>query len=258
MNRSLSAAQKNELNQNSQNASGFQFDSTRRLLIVDDDIKFCRLINDYLGRYGFEVSASHNGTKGLERALTEKWDAIILDVMMPGLDGYEVLRRIRSTSQTPVLILSALGEETDKIVGLEIGADDYLPKTFSPRELLARLRAVIRRSQSSTQQSMIEMREGPIAINLLSRTATLNDELLPLTTVEFDLLVVLLQAKGRIKSRESILSEIRDRNFDINDRSIDVHVSALRRKLNDDPKCPRFIRTIRSVGYSFLEQKRDM
>jgi DNA-binding response OmpR family regulator len=226
-----------------------------RVLFVDDDIKFCRLTSSYLTKHGYEVTLVHEGNAALQQAATASWDAIILDVMLPGIDGYEVLRRIRERSEVPVLMLTALGdEETDRIVGLEIGADDYLPKTFSPRELLARLKAVVRRSVR-TQSTNHEQVLGSLTINPSARLAHLDNELLPLTSVEFDLLLVLVQAKGRIKTREQLLSEIRDRNFDISDRSIDVHISGLRRKLQDDPKNPRFIRTVRSAGYLFINQE---
>lgn len=229
----------------------------QRLLIVEDDIKFCRLITEYLQRYTFDVTAVHDGEAALKVALDQKWDAIILDVMLPGIDGFEVLKRLRQTSQVPVLMLTALGDETDRIVGLEIGADDYLPKTFSPRELLARLRAVLRRttvSQTiSTSGTVTEITVGPLHIKLLTRAVTINDEPVVLTPVEYDLLVELAQARGRIKTREQLLSAIRDRNYDVFDRSIDVHISALRKKLGDDSKNPRLIRTVRSVGYSLVD-----
>jgi DNA-binding response OmpR family regulator len=226
-----------------------------RLLVVDDDLKFCRLISDYLSRYGYDVTLVHDGLAALQIALSSTWDAIVLDVMLPGLEGYGVLKRLREETQVPILMLTAMGDETDRIVGLELGADDYLPKTFSPRELVARLRAVLRRTNRSvaaTGSNDLEMTVGSISIDTGSRTVTNDGELLLLTPVEFDLLVVLANAKGRIKTREQLLNEIRDRHFDIYDRSIDVHISALRRKLKDDPKNPKYIRTIRSAGYMLI------
>ena len=225
-----------------------------RVLLIDDDQKFCRLIGEFLNSYGFQVSAVHSGLDGVSRVAAENWDAVVLDVMLPGIDGYEVLKRLREHSQVPVLMLTALGDETDRIVGLELGADDYLPKTFSPRELLARLRAVLRRSArvaSSPEPVINELVFGPLKVNLDARQASLGEDSLLLTPVEFDLLVVLAQAKGRVKSREQLLGEIRDRNYDIFDRSVDVHISALRRKLGEDPKHPKFIRTVRAAGYMF-------
>jgi DNA-binding response OmpR family regulator len=228
-------------------------DSKSRLLIIDDDAKFCRLISDYLSGFGYETEAAHNGAEGLQRATREKWQAIILDVMLPVQNGFEVLRKLREQSGTPVLMLTALGDEADRIVGLELGADDYVPKTSSPRELLARLRALIRRASYVVPEIATanpqKIAIGPLRINLDARHAVLGDEVLQLTPVEFDLLVVLSQAKGRVKSREELLNEIRDRNYDVFDRSIDVHISALRRKLGDEPKAPRFIRTVRGAGY---------
>ncbi|MBM3903331.1 MAG: response regulator transcription factor [Verrucomicrobia bacterium] len=229
--------------------------SGTRVLIIDDDRKLCRLIRDYLSPMGYNVEAVHTGPEGVERATAETWQAVILDLMLPGMDGFEVLKRIRARSEVPVLMLTARGDEADRIVGLEIGADDYLPKTFSTRELLARLRAVTRRSIRSTpseESAPEEIRVGSIRILPDTRKALLNDTPLDLTPVEFDLLTSLARAKGRVRSREALLEEIRDRNYDVFDRSIDVHISALRRKLDDDPKEPRFIRTYRGAGYMLI------
>lgn len=227
-----------------------------RVLVIDDDKKLCRLIGTYLGPMGYHVSAVHTGPEGAARATSETWHAVILDLMLPGMDGFEVLKQIRKKSDVPVLMLTARGDEADRIVGLEIGADDYLPKTFSTRELLARLRAVTRRATAHTPASPddedLEIVVGPLRVNTGSRTAVLGDHPLSLTPVEFDLLASLARAKGRVKSREALLDEIRDRNYDVFDRSIDVHISGLRKKLGDDPKTPRFIRTLRSAGYLLI------
>lgn len=231
-------------------------DSRQNLLIVDDDVKYCRLIGEYLGRYGYQITAAHDGLTALRMLADDKWDAIILDVMLPKMDGFEILRKIRETSDIPVLMLTALGDETDRIVGLEIGADDYLPKTYSPRELLARLKAVLRRTTRTVAEAKVEEVEeitvGRLQISLSAHTAILDGNALTLTPVEYHLLVVLAQSVGRLKTREQLLNAIRDRNYDIFDRSIDVHISALRRKLGDDPKNPRYIRTVRSAGYLLL------
>lgn len=234
-------------------------DGRTRLLMIDDDRKLCRLVSTYLEPLGFDVVCVHTGSEGVDRALQEvpPWHAILLDVMLPGLDGFEVLKRIRARSNVPVLMLTARGDETDRIVGLEVGADDYLPKTFSTRELLARLRAVLRRTALATttvraQPPPTEIVAGAVRINLDARTVLLNDAPLTLTPVEFDLLVSLARARGRVRSREALLDEIRDRNYDVFDRSIDVHISALRKKLGDDAKEPRYIRTVRSAGYMFV------
>jgi DNA-binding response OmpR family regulator len=228
--------------------------------MIDDDRKLCRLVATYLEPLGFDVTAIHTGPEGVDRATTAQppWHAIILDVMLPGMDGFEVLKRIRARSAVPVLMLTARGDETDRIVGLEVGADDYLPKTFSTRELLARLRAVLRRSTMTANVTQngeappTEIVIGPLRINLDARSAVLDNALLILTPVEFDLLSSLGRAKGRVKSREALLDEIRDRNYDVFDRSIDVHISSLRKKLGDDAKEPRYIRTVRSAGYMMV------
>lgn len=235
-----------------------------RILMIDDDRKLTRLVGSYLEPLGFDVTPVHTGPEGVERATAKDdvWHAIILDVMLPGMDGFEVLKKIRAVSHVPVLMLTARGEETDRIVGLEVGADDYLPKTFSTRELLARLRAVLRRSAVTTATSAgiapppTELVVGPLHINVDARAAVMNATPLVLTPVEFDLLVSLAKARGRVKTREALLEEIRDRNYDVYDRSIDVHISSLRKKLGDDAKDPRFIRTLRSAGYMLINPDR--
>jgi DNA-binding response OmpR family regulator len=214
------------------------------------------LIADYLQPLGYEVMAEHNGPAGVERALAERFHAVILDVMLPGIDGFEVLTRIRARSQVPVLMLTARGDETDRIVGLEMGADDYLPKTFSSRELLARLRTIIRRNSRPAEpagaQPEDEIRMGPLRINPSAHVATLDDQPLKLTALEFDLLLCLARARGRVKTREQLINTLGERLYDSMDRSIDVHIWSLRRKLGDDPKSPRFIRTVRAVGYMLI------
>ena len=232
------------------------------LLVVDDDVKLCRLVREYLEPMGYQVTAAHTGPDGLQAALagdvSGPFDAVILDVMLPQLDGFEVLKRLRQRSNVPVLMLTGLGDEADRIVGLEIGADDYLPKTFSTRELLARLRAVIRRSRITARAKGDERQPavvvGDLHVDPEARVAVLAEQPLTLTTVEFDLLLSLAKACGRVKTRERLLLEVAERDFEAFDRSIDVHISSLRRKLGDDPKAPRFIQTIRGVGYSMLKQ----
>lgn len=231
-----------------------------RVLVIDDDRKLCRLIKDYLEPMGYEVASVHTGPEGVERATeaAPSWQAVILDVMLPGLDGFEVLKSIRARSRVPVLMLTSRGDEADRIVGLEIGADDYLPKTFSTRELLARLRAVTRRTAPSPEgggdeePGASEIVVGELRVNAGSRTAVRGDVALALTPVEFDLLLSLVRARGRVKTREQLLDEIRDRHYDVYDRSIDVHISALRKKLGDDPKDPHYLKTVRGAGYMFL------
>ncbi len=227
-----------------------------RVLLVDDDRKLCRLLSDYLGAMGYEVEAVHDGPAGVSAALENSWEAVVLDLMMPGLDGFEALKQIRRHSDVPVLMLTARGDEADRIVGLEIGADDYVPKTSSPRELLARLRAVTRRARlqrpSPAADEEIVVRD--LHLNPATRRAVLGDQPLSLTALEFDLLLSLARARGRVKTREQLLEEVREREYDVFDRSVDVHISALRRKLGDDPRRPRYIETVRSVGYRMLEE----
>lgn len=228
-------------------------ESPTRILIIDDDEKLCRLLGDYLTPLGYVVDAIHNGREGLQRALEREYDAIILDVMLPGMNGFDVLREIRRRSQVPVLMLTALGDEPDRIAGLEVGADDYLPKTFSTRELLARLRAVLRRSMVSARPKAAEASEtvtvGDLILDPGARSAIIGGKPLTLTAIEYDLLLSLAKSAGRVKSREQLLLEVAERDFEVFDRSIDVHISSLRRKLGDDPKTPQFIETVRGVGY---------
>lgn len=226
-----------------------------RVLVVDDDRELCALIRDYLEPLGYAVSGAHTGPAGLDQAGTGEFDAVILDVMLPGLDGFEVLKRLRQRSDVPVLMLTARGEEADRIVGLEFGADDYLPKTFSTRELLARLRAVMRRTTRQTTAegtSDPEIVVGPLRVNPETRVAVLGDQRLQLTTLEFNILECLARGRGRVKTREQLIEALTDRDYDVFDRSVDVHIWSLRRKLGDDPRQPRFIRTVRSLGYMLI------
>jgi DNA-binding response OmpR family regulator len=224
-----------------------------RLLLVDDNPKLCRMVKEYLEPLGYEVALAHTGPDGLEKALHGDFRAIILDVMLPGLDGFAVLKRLREQSAVPVLMLTGRGEAPDRIAGLELGADDYIPKTFSPRELVARLRAVIRRSMVTAalarRAPQPPMVVGDLTLNVERRAASLKHQPLALTPTEFDLLRSLARDCGRVKTREQLLLEVADRDFETFDRSIDVHISSLRRKLGDDSKKPHLILTIRSAGY---------
>ena len=231
-----------------------------KILIVDDDKKLCRLVADYLEPMGYAIEAAHNGPQGLEMVLEGNYHAVILDVMMPKMDGFEVLKRLRRESDIPVIMLTARGEETDRIVGLEMGADDYLPKTFSSRELLARLRAVTRRYSSSKRQAVTKDQINQLVFEDLqidpgSRTAQLGEELLNLTPIEYDLLSSLAKSAGRVLSRDQLLDAVAGRSYDVFDRSVDVHISSLRRKLGEDPRNPRFIQTVRTAGYMFKVPK---
>ena len=246
------------------------------VLVIDDDRELCALLRDYLQPLGYTVTAEHDGQGGAERALEEDFQAVILDVMLPGIDGLEVLRRIRTRSNVPVLMLTARGEETDRVVGLEMGADDYLPKTFSPRELLARLRAVTRRTltppggnastagapasgslgtrgkPAASEAENAPLIVGPLRIDPGARLAVLDDKPLKLTALEFNLLESLARARGRVRTREHLIETFGERMYDGLDRSIDVHIWSLRRKLGDDPKNPRYIKTVRAVGYQLI------
>lgn len=234
-----------------------------KILLIDDDEKLCHLIRDYLEPMGFTVEISHSGQAGLELALQGSFDAILLDVMLPEIDGFEVLRQLRQHSAVPVLMFTARGDETDRIVGLELGADDYLPKTFSSRELLARLRAVIRRSKivesvpdkdTGEDYSAGKLSIKDLVIDSAARSVKIGSNVLTLTAIEFDLLLVMVENCGRVLSRDRLLDLVAGRDYTVFDRSIDVHISSLRRKLDDDPKAPRYIKTVRSAGYMFIKE----
>lgn len=227
-----------------------------QLLLIDDDIKLSRLLSRYLHDHGFELTARHDGESGLVQAINGQWDLILLDGMLPKLDGFDVLQRLRERSRVPVLMLTARGDEADRIFGLDHGADDYLAKTASPRELVARIRALLRRSSSGAAAAATAVADvlvvGTLRIDPSARSARLDGRLLTLTPVEFDLLAALARQPGRLLTRAQLVERLRDREFDHSDRSIDVHVTALRRKLDDDPRQPRYIRTVRGAGYLML------
>ncbi len=227
-----------------------------KILIVDDDRKLCRLVADYLEPMGYDVDAAHNGSQGLELVREGDYEAVILDVMMPQMDGFEVLKRLREESDIPVIMLTARGEETDRIVGLEMGADDYLPKTFSSRELLARLRAVTRRYEKSKRHTASRNENdrlvfGDLEIDEKARMVQLGANPLNLTPIEYDLLTCLARSAGRVLSRDQLLDAVAGRDYEVFDRSVDVHISSLRRKLGEAPRNPVFIQTVRSAGYMF-------
>jgi two-component system response regulator CpxR len=228
-------------------------DGRTPILIVDDDTRLCALLRDYLEPLGYQVDIAHSGPEGLARAQEGSYAAVILDIMLPGMNGIDVLRELRQHSQVPVLMLTAMGDEPDRIAGLEIGADDYIPKTYSTRELLARLRSVIRRSvvtsrlQQAPEPAPISV--GDLWIDPGARTASLGGKPLALTPIEYEILLSLARSVGRVKSRERLLLEVAERDFEVFDRSIDVHISSLRKKLGDDPRAPQFIETVRGIGY---------
>ncbi|MEZ4474779.1 MAG: response regulator transcription factor [bacterium] len=225
------------------------------VLLIDDDEELCELLGDYLGSEGFVVEAVHDGEAGLAR-LDGGHGLVILDVMLPGMSGFDVLRRLRERSAVPVLMLTARGDDVDRIVGLEMGADDYLPKPFNPRELVARLRAIRRRAEAagSVGAAPGAVRVGDVELDPASRQARLGDEALSLTSVEFALLDVLLRAAGRALTREDLADQVLGRPWSPYDRSIDVHVSNLRRKLGDAGG-RELIKTVRGVGYQFADRR---
>jgi two-component system response regulator CpxR len=223
-----------------------------KVLIVDDDVELCELVTEYLTPEGFDVETVHNGEEGLRRALEGTYVLVVLDVMLPGINGIEVLRRLRQTSRVPVLILTARGDDVDRIVGLEIGADDYLPKPFNPRELLARIRAILRRTQAGQAAHIAErIAIGDVELDPAARTVRSNGETVDLTSVEFALLEALMRAAGQVVTREQLVQTVLGRRFMPYDRSIDMHVSKLRKKLGDPPGEGERIKTIRGVGYIY-------
>jgi two-component system response regulator CpxR len=229
-----------------------------RILIIDDDVELCSLVGEYLEAEGFQVEATHDGSRGLDRALNGDYVLIVLDVMLPGLNGFEVLRRLRETSHAPVLLLTARGEDVDRIVGLEIGADDYLPKPFNPRELVARIRAILRRTKvpaggGSSVPDIV--RVGDIELDPATRIVKHSGEPIDLTSVEFSLLEVLLREAGRVVTRERLAEAVLSRKFSPFDRSIDMHVSKVRRKLGDTEEGAEHIKTVRGVGYIFARPR---
>lgn len=226
----------------------------KRLLMIDDDEKLVSLMREYLEPHGFQVAAVHDGLQGVEAALSTEPALVILDLMLPGIDGLEVCRRVRQASQVPILMLTARGDETDRIVGLEIGADDYLPKPFNARELLARIRAILRRSEGgeeSSSQSILEA--GAIAVDHGARTVTVGGRPVELTTAEFDVLYALAVNAGRVLSRDQLLEKIHGEGWAAYDRSVDVHISRIRQKIEDDPKKPALLKTVRGVGYQLVK-----
>lgn len=227
------------------------------VLIIDDDIELCGLVSEYLQAEGFHVEASYDGERGLDRAVGGNYILVILDVMLPGLNGFEVLRRIRSTSKIPVLLLTARGEDVDRIVGLEIGADDYLPKPFNPRELVARIRAILRRTErpDDGERGPDMVRVGDIELDPATRSVRHHGEPVELTSVEFNLLEVLLREAGRVVTRERLVYAVLSRKFSPFDRSIDMHVSKVRKKLGDSESGTEHIKTVRGVGYIFTRPR---
>jgi len=223
------------------------------ILLIDDDVELCEMLTQYLGRYGLRVHAVHRGDAGLQAVRSRSWPMILLDVMLPGIDGFEVLKQIRTFSAVNVLLLTARGEDVDRIVGLEMGADDYLPKPFNARELLARIRAIRRRSEapvSGTPASTLVVED--LVLDSAARTVTQNGTQIELTDVEFALLEVVMRSPGKVVEREGLAEKVLGRKFSPFDRSLDMHVSRLRRKLAGDRDDKEWVKTVRGIGYQLV------
>ena len=223
------------------------------MLLVEDDARLGAMVAEYLGQHELEVTVVPDGERGLAALRRARFDVVLLDVMLPGVDGLEVCRRIRAApewSTLPIIMLTARGEDVDKIVGLELGADDYLAKPFNPRELLARIRAVLRRG--ATPASGAHFSAGGLVVDFDARDVTVSGRRVVLTHHEFELLAALARAAGRVLSREHLMDALGGATHEAFDRSIDVHVSKLRAKLEKDPRAPRFIKTVRGVGYALI------
>jgi two-component system, OmpR family, response regulator len=224
---------------------------TTRVLLIDDDSRLFELLQSYLGQNGCSVAHASDGPRGLLALEQGAYDVVLLDVMMPGMDGLEVARRVRGKSNVPIVMLTAKGDETDRIVGLELGADDYLPKPFSPRELLARMRAVLRRARPDVVAERLMVAD--VVIDVLGREVKKGDRPVDLTGIEFDILLALARRAGRVVPREALLTEAGRGDVTVGERVVDVHISHLRQKLGDDPKQPALIKTVRGVGYVFAK-----
>ena len=223
-----------------------------RILIVDDDEELAGLLSELLTREGFRVDMQHDGPKGLAAALGGGYDLMVLDVMLPGMDGFEILRRVRRESRLPVLMLTARGEDEDRIIGLELGADDYLPKPFNTRELVARVRAIMRRLEE--RRPGVKFEVNGISIDPGTRDVTRDGTPVEVTTFEFDILETLMRAAGRVVSRDDLMEELYGRKATPFDRSVDMHISHLRKKLEGDKP---LIKTVRGVGYQFVRSPEE-
>ena len=228
-----------------------------RILMIEDDEHLAAMVSEYLSSNGFEVVVAPRGERGLSALEAGGFEAVLLDVMLPDLDGFEVCRRIRARGDVPVLMLTARGDDTDRIVGLELGADDYLPKPFNPRELLARLKAILRRRRAGTDLRPV-LRFGRLEIDREARQVRLDGAERPLTGHQFDLLVALAESAGRVLSRDALMERVRGDALEAFDRSIDVHVSRIRAAIEDDPRHPRRVLTVRGAGYVFARAQDDL
>ncbi len=224
-----------------------------RVLMIEDDEALADMVAEYLGEAGYQVTSRGEAMSGLELIRRNEFDVLILDVMLPDLDGFEVCRKVRAESDLPILMLTARGDETDRIVGLELGADDYLPKPFNPRELLARLKAILRRRGAAPGARTL--RFGNLEIDREARIVRVEGRERSLTSYQFDLLAALANKAGRVMSRERLMDSVKGEPLEAFDRSIDVHISRIRSAIEDDPKHPRRILTIRGAGYVFAQSQ---
>jgi two-component system response regulator CpxR len=226
------------------------------ILIIDDDCDLCDLLEEYLTPEGFVIESVHQGLTGLESALSGRYALVVLDVMLPGINGFEVLRRIRAGSRIPVIMLTARGEDVDRIVGLEIGADDYLPKPFNPRELVARIHAILRRTEGAarTPAESGRVMVGDLDLAVSTRSVMRDGAQMELTSVEFAVLEVLLRRAGQVVTRDDLVQKALGRSLSAYDRSIDVHVSNLRRKLGPGRDGGERIKTVRGIGYQYVTE----
>ena len=227
-----------------------------QVLLADDDVELSGMLTEYLEREGFGVTAVHDGEAAARLALSGGYQIVVLDVMMPKVDGIEALRLIRQASRVPVIMLTARGDDVDRIVGLELGADDYLPKPFNPRELLARIKAILRRRHAGPDRRPL-LRFGRLEIDREARVVRLDGRERPLTSHQFDLLAALAESAGRVLSRDALMERVRGDALEAFDRSIDVHVSRIRAAIEDDPRHPRRILTVRGAGYVFARAQDD-
>jgi two-component system, OmpR family, response regulator CpxR len=224
-----------------------------QILIIDDDVALCELVTEYLQPLGFQITSTHRGDTGAERAIKEAVDLIVLDVMLPGLNGFEVLRKIREQSKVPVLMLTARGDDVDRIIGLEIGADDYLAKPFNPRELAARIKAILRRTKSDKGETLRVLSVGDVELDYGTRVVRRDGEIVDLTNVEFELLGILLRSAGQVIKRDELSQKVLGRTPSVFDRSIDMHISNLRKKLGHKYVGLERIKTLRGVGYIYAK-----
>ncbi|MFQ5605263.1 MAG: response regulator transcription factor [bacterium] len=227
----------------------------KRILVIDDDQKLNNLLSEYLTKFGYSVTAVTHPNDGFRQLRQNPPDLIILDVMLPDMEGFDVCKEIRKEHTTPIIMLTARGELTDKVVGLELGADDYLPKPFEPRELVARIQAVLRRGEIEIKSDLKNF--GQLTVDFRKHAISIQDEPVELTTAEFEILSLFIKNAGRVLNRDYILDHVRGIEWDAYNRSVDVLISRLRQKLNDDPKQPRFIKTIWGSGYMFIGDEND-